>query len=136
MPRRQDWPERLSAFIAAREHTPFQWGVQDCCTFAADAALTITDEDPMADLRGYTTAVEAARLLVTPIAELVGARLPAVARGFAQRGDLAIAPQLNDDDRFGRDAVMIVDGDWLIGAGRTGLVRAPRRVAAATFRVG
>jgi hypothetical protein len=51
-----DWPERLAALVAARKDTPFAWGANDCCSFAADAALAVTGHDPFALHRGrYAT---------------------------------------------------------------------------------
>ena len=131
MPRLPDWPDRLIAFVAAREHVAFAWGAQDCCSFAADCAIALTGEDPMQDLRGaYDDAKSATRLLATPLAQLIGDRLPEIPRGLAQRGDIVIV------DQDGRDAAMIVDGEWLIGAGPDGLVRVPRRLATRAFHVG
>ena len=60
MPRLTDWPERLDALVRARAEWPFVWGVNDCCTFAADAVLAITGVDVMGTLRQrYQSAFEA-----------------------------------------------------------------------------
>jgi hypothetical protein len=50
--RRQDWPERLARFIAARRGEAFAWGRNDCCLFAADWALEATGADAAAEYRG------------------------------------------------------------------------------------
>lgn len=53
----------LDDFIAAHRHTPFQWGANDCCTVAADWVLVKTGGDPMHDLRGLDSALQAMRRL-------------------------------------------------------------------------
>jgi hypothetical protein len=56
--------ERFEALLRTRIAAPFEWGVNDCCLFAADAVQAITGEDLAADLRGaYGSALEAARVL-------------------------------------------------------------------------
>jgi hypothetical protein len=57
----ETWPSVLSCFVAQRTHVPFAWGAQDCCLFAADGVAAITGTDLAADLRGYSTALGAAR---------------------------------------------------------------------------
>src|SRR5690606_29994477 len=54
-PRREDWPERLAAFVAARRRTPFAFGTHDCALFAADWIVECTGADPIAPLRGQWT---------------------------------------------------------------------------------
>jgi hypothetical protein len=49
--RTHDWPEQLHRLIRARWDTPFQWGVNDCGTFAADVVLAMTGVDIAADVR-------------------------------------------------------------------------------------
>lgn len=48
----EDWPSRLSAAVEAARTTPFVWGVSDCCLFAADCVLAMTDVDLAAEYRG------------------------------------------------------------------------------------
>lgn len=96
-PRRQDWPERLASVIEQRRHTPFRWGTQDCCSFAADAVLAMTGHDWLAPHRGaYFDAKSAEAIigadgleaLVAGLMEAFGAQeCPA---GFVQRGDVAL----------------------------------------------
>jgi len=50
--RLSNWPRLLSDFVESRRHTPFAWGINDCCTFASDAIMAIHGADPMARLRG------------------------------------------------------------------------------------
>ncbi len=93
--RLRDWPERLAALFAAREAQPFEWGVHDCCLFAADAVLAVTGHDPAADLRGmYSTETGAARVLrryggVAGVAIAHAGRVVPVA--LAQPGDVGLS---------------------------------------------
>lgn len=91
-----DWPERLAAFIEERRHVPFEWGRNDCATFAADALLAITGVDVLGQLRGQWAAEDralavAARLHGMPMAarRLLGRPLPQVA--LAPRGAVVCA---------------------------------------------
>ena len=63
-PRLRDWQLRYEAFILSRFATPFAWGTNDCCTFAADCvrALTGVDVAPPA-LRLHRTQAQAAAAL-------------------------------------------------------------------------
>ena len=64
MTRLADWPQRLAAYLEARQFAPFVWGSNDCCRFAADGVLAMTGHDYMASLRSqYTTPLQASRLL-------------------------------------------------------------------------
>jgi hypothetical protein len=92
-----DWAERLAALIEARREVPFAWGVQDCCTLAADAALEMTGSDPMAEWRGrYATEAEAEAVTGSQgLEETVAAALaawgaPECPVAYAQRGDWAL----------------------------------------------
>ena len=46
------WYMALDAYVRERESMPFEWGSNDCCTFAADWVRIARGTDPMADLRG------------------------------------------------------------------------------------
>ena len=50
--RRPDWQVLLNDCITRHLGLPFVWGSQDCCLFAADCVIAMTDQDPAADLRG------------------------------------------------------------------------------------
>lgn len=78
-----DWAQRLDALVAQAQLRPFEWGVHDCCLWAADAVQAQTGLDPAADLRGtYSDAAGAARVL----------RAHGGLRGVAVRGGAPIAP--------------------------------------------
>jgi hypothetical protein len=92
-----DWQPRLAALFAQRLAAPFEWGVHDCCLFAADAVLAVTGHDPAADLRGaYTCEDTAAPVLAANggLAALARARAgPAVPVALAQAGDIGLCLQ-------------------------------------------
>lgn len=47
-----DWEKRLADFVTSRYSEPFTWATNDCCTFAADAVLSMTGRDPAWFVRG------------------------------------------------------------------------------------
>jgi len=64
MKRREDWPDLLIEFIESRRDRPFVWGQNDCCIFAADWILLVTEIDYAADIRGtYNSGLGALRIL-------------------------------------------------------------------------
>lgn len=90
MKRREDWPERLSAYIASVMWRPFVWGSHDCATFAAGAVQAVTGES--VEIPKYGTAIEAARLtdefnLGERMTRLLG---EPIAPAMAQRGDVLL----------------------------------------------
>lgn len=46
--------QKLHAYIEQHRYAPFAWGVNDCCTFAADWVRELTGQDTMAALRAST----------------------------------------------------------------------------------
>lgn len=128
-----DWPERLALILESRAATPFQWGVQDCVTFAADVAQALTGVDLIARYRGTYDSEEGAAAIVgdiglqaflTVLMEENGAAecpLP-----FAQRGDWALVT-------LGNHLIAgVVVGDTVAAPGLRGLAHVPvsRAVAA------
>lgn len=45
------WFNALDAFMVERMYRPFAWGLNDCCTCAADWVVLARGADPMADLQ-------------------------------------------------------------------------------------
>ena len=98
--RREDWPERLRAFVEAAARTPFAYGSHDCLLFATGAIEAMTGTDLAAAARGtYRDAEGAAAALaafagggVLEAAERVAAEhgLQEIAWPLAQRGDVAV----------------------------------------------
>lgn len=80
------WDSRLPVFIERRRHMAFAWGRHDCGLFAADAVREITGQDLAAELRGYKTALGAARALACYGLDDV-AQVPA-ARGLRERAPI------------------------------------------------
>lgn len=84
----------LPGYLAERAGRAFEWGVNDCCIFAADWVLRVTGRDPMQCLRGYSDEDVARRLLelgggIARIAtQHLGPALPHVTT--AQRGDVIL----------------------------------------------
>lgn len=40
-----DWPGRMSALVRARRQMPYEYGVNDCATFAVDSVIAVTGVD-------------------------------------------------------------------------------------------
>lgn len=126
--------EALHAFVASHMRTPFAWGAHDCVTFAADAVMALTGEDPLKRFRGrWTSAQGAARLLerLGGLEKAVDAVLSPVAPALAQRGDVAA---WRDED--GRLQLAIVEGETLVGPGLEGQARLPRAAMVLAWSAG
>jgi hypothetical protein len=128
----QDWPTVLARYVHDRLHTPFAWGHQDCCRFAADAVAAMTGTDPMSDLRHVRTAEAATRLLATyPLTTLASARLgPMRPAAVAQRGDVVLLCH-NGRQLLG----LCVGVDWVAPAAH-GLTFGPMHTALGAWPVG
>ena len=129
MTRFPDWESRLHDFLVSREHTPFRYGVNDCCLFAADAVCVITGVDIAAEFRGQ---YKSQRGALTAIKRLTGGTTAADAVAYAARDLEECAPALA---RRG-DLVLVEEGELIAGivhlsgtdvvvAGRDGLLRKP-----------
>ena len=90
-----DWPERLALAVEAERQASFQWGVHDCCLFAADVVLAITGTDHAAIFRGrYDSEHGAMRLIAghgSIEALITGLLGPAAHPSRAGRGDVVLA---------------------------------------------
>lgn len=109
--RRNDWPERLAAFIDGRRHQPFAWFANDCATFFRDAIEAMTDTRIGTDWEGYGSATGAAKR----IQKAGGMRELALALGLedkplglCSRGDVVLA-QMEGREIFG---VCAGNGHW------------------------
>jgi hypothetical protein len=82
----------LTRFIEDRRRTPFAWGSNDCCLFAADWVLAATGRDIASDYRGrYSSALSALRFVkdgggVEAMLERAGGQ--SVHPSLARRGDV------------------------------------------------
>ena len=88
------WEEALSEYIIAKRHEPFEYGVNDCCLFAAGAVEAITGEDPMPEFRGKYDSLKTSLQVIKDIGAgtleaTMDGKFSEVEIGQAQRGDLA-----------------------------------------------
>lgn len=109
-----DWQMRLAGLVNDRAGQPFEWGVRDCCLWAADAVLAVTGHDPAAPLRGvYSSALQAGRVLRgTSIEALAEQALgEEIVPALAQAGDVGLV--VSDEG----PALVVQGGDaWLAQA--------------------
>jgi hypothetical protein len=130
IPRLEGWEIRLGKFLQARAHLPFAWGTNDCLIFAADAVEEMTDVDPAARWRGYTTKEQAAALLEHGggVEGLITTGLgssPHRHYRLARRGDITLA-----DCGHGPTGCVVDDsGARLIAVTEEGLRRLPLKEA-------
>lgn len=116
--RRADWQTRLSDFVKQRADMPFEWGRNDCCLFTVDAVIAVTGIDHAAPLRGYTTALGAARVVEQQggIRQLaIDAWGEPVAPMMAAVGDPVL--MLNE----GRELLAVCNGTSALGPGTDGI---------------
>ena len=121
--RLRDWPERLDALLRARAETPFAWGHNDCCIFAADVVQALTGHDPMRALRGlYASRRDAQRLLGTLggfEATITGVLGPRISSMQVTVGDVLLI------HNAGREMLAVCNGVSAVAPGRAGLVAVP-----------
>lgn len=133
MKRLQDWQIRFEAFMAERANTPFAWGTNDCCIFAADCIQAITGTDPAPEyLRKHRTEKQALRALkshggILGIAtSVLGQSEPA---SMACIGDIVLATSA------GRDMLAVCNGSSYVSPGPVGLVYESINLATICWRV-
>lgn len=115
------WEEALSNYIIIKRHEPFEYGVNDCCLFAAGAVEAITGEDPMSEFRGKYDSLKTSLKAIKDIGAgtletTMDGKFPEVAIGHAQRGDLA----------FFNESVGVVVGGFAYFVSDDGLERINR----------
>lgn len=109
------WIQDLSNYISSCKDTEFQWGVFDCCLFAANCCQLVANSDPAAAYRGkYKTELGAKRTLSAnhgSLAAAFGALYSEVAPNMAQRGDVVLF-----ESELGLTAgVQWTNGVWSVG---------------------
>lgn len=124
-----NWPERMRALIAQRLHAPFQWGVNDCALFAADAVLAQTGIDFAEDLRGLN-ARQAMRAL-----RAHGGLSALATRALGEPGIEARPGDIVLIENCGRALLAVFNGRLALAPGATGLVGMPPTSARAVWRV-
>jgi hypothetical protein len=117
--------DALTGVIEARVRTPFAWddtGI-DCVRFADEAVAAQTGSSPLATLAvGWKSKIGAHRWLkrlggLEAVVDRVLAPSPCA---LARRGDVALVAGPEGP------ALMIVEGDSLVGPGERGQIRLPR----------
>ncbi len=129
--RYRDWQSRLQACLAERRQRAFEWGTHDCCLFVCDAVQAMTGHDPAAGLRGYTTELQAARLIkrLGGLRAIAAARLGAeIAPALAQVGDVALI------ELEGRQSLALCGGGHWVAPGVDQLEVLPFGAALAAWR--
>lgn len=125
------WEAALSEYIDSKRDAPFEYGVNDCCMFAAGAVLAMTGEDPMSEFRGkYRSLAGAVRALKEigqgDLEATIDAKFPVVPVGVAQRGDLA----------YFDNSIGVIMGGWAWFVSDDGLERVPRSMWDKAWSVG
>jgi hypothetical protein len=112
---------QLSEYVLSKKSQPFEYGVNDCCLFAAGAVEVITGENPIPEFIGaydsLKTSIKALKTLGSGTLEkTMDAKFTEIQIGYAQTGDLAF-----HDGSIG----VIIDADALF-VSDDGLVRISR----------
>ncbi|WP_417656195.1 DUF6950 family protein [Pseudidiomarina aestuarii] len=130
----KDWPTRLIQLLQQRRTMPFEWGVNDCCLFAADAIEAVTGEDPAPEFRDrYSTELGSMRVLKREGYESIEAVLRAKLgepnpRQAPARGDIVLV------DYMGTLTVGVYfNCAWVLS--EDGLVQAPAKWIIRTWSI-
>jgi hypothetical protein len=125
-PRLPDWTERLAELWTVCGNAPFEWGAQDCVSFAANAAIALTGLDPLREYRGKYHDEDGAYKLVGEaglqafvaglMAEFGATECPLA---FAQRGDWAMVLVANNL------VTGVISGDTVVAPGARRLAHVP-----------
>jgi hypothetical protein len=112
---------QLSEYVLSKKNQRFEYGVNDCCLFAAGAVEVITGENSIPEFIGaydsLKTSIKALKTLGSGTLEkTMDAKFTEIQIGYAQTGDLAF-----HDGSIG----VIIDADALF-VSDDGLVRISR----------
>ena len=124
--------EAMIALVESRARAPLAWGdhANDCVSFARASVTALTGADPMAGLgHHWKTARGAARVLkhLGGLAAAADTVLPRIEPAMARRGDVGLV-------RIeGRDSLVIVEGETVVGPGEAAQVRLPRGMMTAAW---
>jgi len=129
--RLSNWEQRLSDYITVKRDQPFEYGVNDCAHFVADAVKAMTGEDPVPELRGQYDSEFGSLRVMTEIGQgsleaTVDAKFPEIGIGHAQRGDIA----------FFDGSIGVVMGTFAWFVSDDGLERVPRSMWDKAWSVG
>lgn len=120
MERISTWESALSQYIEAKRDEPFEYGVNDCCLFAAGAVEIMTGIDPMPEFRGKYDSLKGSIQALKDIGNgdleaTLDGKFEPIEIGMAQRGDLA----------FHEGSVGVVAGSFAWFVSDDGLERIP-----------
>lgn len=130
--RREDWTARYAEFAKDRASMPFEWGPNDCCSFAAAGVEALTGANPMASAERYDSALGAARLtnaaggLLALAASFLG---EPVSPRLAAVGDVVL---LSND---GRELLGVCNGVNALAPGAEGSVTLEMSSATAAWKI-
>lgn len=129
-----NWLSKLHQFVESRRRTPYQWGVNDCGTFSADAIEVVTGADPIADIRGQWTDEASAMQLLEANGGIVGLAnryFPGrrKEREMAQEGDLVLVKV------EGKHSLAICVGRYAAAPGDDGVLLTEMTEARAVWEV-
>lgn len=114
----------LLRFLEERRAQPFAWGrdANDCVSFAFGAVEAMTGDGRWGRDR-WASSIGAQRILkrVGGLEAFVDARFKPIAKARAMRGDIAAI--LHPEFEI---ALMVVEGEGLVGPGHSGVERVPR----------
>ncbi len=134
MKRVEGWEQFLTIYLNGRRDMLFQWGQNDCCTFACGGLAVQGIENPMSGLRSYKTAKGAIGMIkrfggsLDIVAERLLERigLHSVAPAFAGRGCMVLGsgetPNGNIELALG---LVDVNGSSALFVGTKGLLSRP-----------
>lgn len=117
--RTEDWQLKIADVFIERIAMRFQWGINDCCLFAADCFYAATGTDPAGEFRGeYTDAISAARVLSRLGGlEVIAAKNcgPEILPSQSSFGDIGLV------DNAGRPCLSVFGGEYFHAPGDDGL---------------
>lgn len=90
-----NWQVEFLEMVGSRADQPFEWGVNDCALFAADAVLIMTGTDYAEEFRGNYDSEGGAKIELSKANKngLVGVlndKLEPIDLDFCQRGDVVL----------------------------------------------
>jgi hypothetical protein len=138
MTRREDWPARLQAVIAAASSREFDWSDWNCCLWLGECIEACTGSNPVAEWAGRcTTAAGAARILTKHFGgslqsgwtQLLGEPIPPLSAG---RGDVCLVQLDGEDPACG---VVDLSGEHIACLSLDGLEFVPLSAAVAAWSV-
>lgn len=124
MSRRDDWVEKLWGQVEDHFGSPFEWGVNDCCLFAARVVDAMTDGAFEVELQSQYSDEATALAYIASHGSLeaaVTSHLGNPAEGRAQRGDVVMCAN------SGNPCVGVCVGGTVACVGQSGLVFLPRQ---------